>query len=51
MATVKPAAKKRRLLAANKSNRRVPAWIIQRTARRFLRHPKQRNWRRNWLKM
>ena len=25
----------------------VPAWVIQRTNRRFMRHPKQRNWRRN----
>lgn len=50
MASNKPAAKKRRLLRAGKSNRRVPAWIIQRTNRRFTRHPKNRNWRRNWLK-
>lgn len=50
MSSNKPAAKKRRLMAANKSNRRVPAWIIQRTNRRFTRHPKNRNWRRNTLK-
>ncbi len=50
MATSKPGPKKRRLMAATKSNRRVPAWIIQRTARRFTRHPKQRCWRRQSLK-
>ncbi len=51
MASKKPVAKKLRLLRANKSNRRVPAWIVIRTSRRFSRHPKQRNWRRNRLKM
>jgi large subunit ribosomal protein L39e len=50
MATHKPAAKKRRLLKAGRSNRRVPAWVMIRTARRFMRHPKQRTWRRNKLK-
>ncbi len=33
-----------------KSNRRVPAWIVQRTARRFTKHPKTRSWRRTSLK-
>src|SRR6266571_3297196 len=46
----KPYAKKLRLLRAVKSNRRVPAWVIQRTKRRFTRHPKKRSWRRNKLK-
>jgi large subunit ribosomal protein L39e len=46
----KPAARKRRLLRAEKSNRRVPAWVMIRTQRRFTRHPKQRNWRRSQLK-
>lgn len=50
MASKKPAAKKLRLLRATKSNRRVPAWIIQRTNRQFTAHPKRRNWRRNRLK-
>ncbi len=50
MASKKPTAKKLRLLKATKSNRRVPAWIIQRTSRRFVSHPKRRNWRRNRLK-
>jgi len=51
MARNKPAAKKARLLAAEKSNRRVPSWVMQRTSRRFTRHPKRRSWRRQKLKM
>lgn len=51
MTSRKPHARKRRLLAADNSNRRVPAWVMIRTARRFLRHPKQRSWRRNKLKV
>ncbi|HLE53675.1 MAG TPA: 50S ribosomal protein L39e [Thermoplasmata archaeon] len=50
MARNKPYAKKRRLMRAVKSNRRVPAWVMQRTARRFTRHPKKRTWRKNKLK-
>ncbi|TLZ68863.1 MAG: 50S ribosomal protein L39e [Methanobacteriota archaeon] len=50
MAKHKPYAKKLRLMKAVKSNRRVPAWVIQRTKRRFTRHPKKRSWRRNKLK-
>lgn len=50
MASKKPTAKKRRLLRAGKSNRRVPAWIIIRTSRRFVQHPKRRSWRRNRIK-
>lgn len=50
MTARKPAARKRRLLHAEKSNRRVPAWVMIRTQRRFQKHPKQRNWRRNKLK-
>jgi len=50
MATVKHVAKKMRLLKAGKSNRRVPAWVMQRTARRFTSHPKRRSWRMTNLK-
>ncbi|HHH80263.1 MAG: 50S ribosomal protein L39e [Thermoplasmata archaeon] len=50
MAKNKPFAKKLRLRKATKSNRRVPAWIMMKTSRRFTRHPKTRNWRRNNLK-
>jgi len=41
--------KKLRLAAVNKRNRRVPAWIIQRTARRFQNHPKRHHWRKSHL--
>jgi large subunit ribosomal protein L39e len=50
MSTHKPLGKKIRLYKAKKSNRRVPAWIMIKTNRRFTRHPKTRNWRRNNLK-
>ena len=50
MARNKPFAKKLRLLRATKSNRRVPAWVVQRTKRNFTRHPKRRSWRKNKLK-
>ncbi len=50
MASKKPLGKKLRLLRANKSNRRVPAWIMIRTSRRFTAHPKRRGWRRSHLK-
>jgi len=41
--------KKLRLAAATKRNRRVPAWIIMRTNRRFTNHPKRYHWRRSHL--
>lgn len=50
MARNKPLGRKLRLMKATKRNRRVPAWVIQRTSRRFLRHPKRRLWRRGRLK-
>ena len=51
MAKRKPLAKKLRLQKKVKQNRRVPAWVMQRTNRAFLRHPKRRNWRRTKLKV
>ncbi len=51
MAHNRPHAKKLRLLKRVKQNRRVPAWVMQRTNRNFMRHPKQRNWRRGRLKL
>jgi large subunit ribosomal protein L39e len=51
MARNKPLARKMRLNKATNSNRRVPSWVIQRTNRRVMRHPKQRSWRRNRLKL
>jgi large subunit ribosomal protein L39e len=49
MSDHKSLGKKLRLTKAVKSNRRVPAWVMIRTNRRFTRHPKTRNWRRNSL--
>ncbi|MCQ5375159.1 MAG: 50S ribosomal protein L39e [Methanomassiliicoccales archaeon] len=46
----KPSAMKSRLMKATKQNRRVPAWVMIRTNRNFLRHPKRRNWRTHKLK-
>ena len=45
----KSSARKVRLLRAVRSNRRVPAWVMQRTNRRVLRHPKRRSWKRGHL--
>ncbi len=50
MAKNKPPAMKGRLMRADKTNRRVPAWVMIRTNRNVLRHPKRRNWRHNDLK-
>lgn len=41
--------KKKRLAAAGNRNRRVPAWVMMRTARRFTQHPKRHHWRRSKL--
>jgi large subunit ribosomal protein L39e len=49
MSSNKSLGKKQRLSRATKSNRRVPAWVMIRTNRRFTRHPKMRNWRKNKL--
>jgi large subunit ribosomal protein L39e len=49
MARVKALGKKLRLLKAKKQNRRVPAWVMMRTNRRFTQHPKRHNWRRTGL--
>ncbi|MHB8584608.1 MAG: 50S ribosomal protein L39e [Thermoplasmatota archaeon] len=48
--TKKSLAKKLRLARAGKTNRRVPAWITQRTARRFQQHPKRHHWRKTNLR-
>ncbi len=47
MSSNKSGPKKRRLLKKGKENRRVPAWVMQKTNRRFTQHPKRRNWRRD----
>jgi len=50
MARNKPLGKKLRLMKVTKRNRRVPAWVMQRTARKFMRHPKRHQWRRSNLR-
>jgi len=42
-------ARKLRLFREVKSNRRVPAWVMQRTNRSVTRHPKRRSWKRGHL--
>ena len=49
MARNKPTGKKIRLMKATKGNRRVPSWVMMRTNRRFVRHPKRHMWRRSKL--
>ncbi len=49
MARYKPLGRKLRLLKTEKSNRRVPAWVMQKTKRTVTRNPKQRSWRRGHL--
>ena len=51
MARNKHVARKRRLMKKVNSNRRVPAWVMMRTDRKFTFHPHRRNWRRNKLKV
>ncbi|WP_455392273.1 50S ribosomal protein L39e [[Eubacterium] cellulosolvens] len=46
----KPLGKKIRLLKEIKRNRRVPAWVMMRTKRKFSQHPKRHNWRRSKLR-
>ena len=50
MTNNKPPAMKARLNKAGKQNRRAPAWVMMRTNRQFLRHPKRRSWRMTNLK-
>lgn len=50
MSSTKPPAMKERLNKKVKQNRRVPAWVMIRTNRQFLHHPKRRSWRMSKLK-
>jgi len=50
MSSRKPLGRKLRLLRLVKGNRRVPAWVMIKTTRKFLRHPKRHHWRRGRLK-
>lgn len=45
MATRKPAAKKRRLVAERRRSRSVPVWVIAKTMGRFRFTPTHRHWR------
>ena len=50
MARAKPAAKKIRLVKANRQNRRVPVWVRAKTGRKVKSHPKQPSWRSGRMK-
>ncbi|MCK5559493.1 MAG: 50S ribosomal protein L39e [Thermoplasmata archaeon] len=50
MSRHKPLGKKLRLMRKAKSNRRVPAWVMMRTGRKFSQHPRRYQWRRGKLK-
>ncbi|MAM82487.1 MAG: 50S ribosomal protein L39e, partial [Euryarchaeota archaeon] len=45
----KPYAKKKRLIKVTNQNRRVPVWVMMRTARKVTTHPKRHMWRRSKL--
>ncbi|MDJ1420907.1 MAG: 50S ribosomal protein L39e [Candidatus Methanoperedens sp.] len=47
--TQKTKGKKKRLAKAQNQNQRVPAWVIVKTNRHVMTHPKRRNWRRSTL--
>lgn len=47
----KTKGKKLRLSKANKQNRRPPVWVILKTNRKVITHPKRRNWRRTKLRI
>ncbi|MGY8701301.1 MAG: 50S ribosomal protein L39e [Candidatus Poseidoniales archaeon] len=49
MARNKPAAKKIRLNKVTNQNRRVPVWVMMKTARKTTTHPKRHHWRRSKL--
>ena len=49
MSSTKAPAMKQRLNKKVNQNRRVPAWVMLRTNRQFLRHPKRRSWRMSKL--
>jgi large subunit ribosomal protein L39e len=43
--------RKIRLAKACDQNRRVPQWVMLRTKRGVVAHPKRRNWRKSTLKV
>ncbi|MBR6448253.1 MAG: 50S ribosomal protein L39e [Methanomicrobium sp.] len=44
-------ARKIRLAKACEQNRRVPAWVMNKTKRHVVTHPCRRSWRRSSLKV
>ncbi|HID26589.1 MAG: 50S ribosomal protein L39e [Methanosarcinales archaeon] len=42
--------KKKRLAKAYNQNKRVPLWVIVKTNRKVVTHPKRRHWRRSSIK-
>ncbi|NYZ75384.1 50S ribosomal protein L39e [Candidatus Micrarchaeota archaeon] len=51
MARNKSAAKKAVLSKAIRQNRRLPIFVIARTARKLTRNPRARSWRHRGLKL
>ncbi|MCL4325444.1 MAG: 50S ribosomal protein L39e [Candidatus Thermoplasmatota archaeon] len=51
MAHKKSLGKKLRLLKHMKQNQRVPAWVMEKTDRHFMRNPKERSWKRGHLRL
>lgn len=51
MSRNKELGRKIRLMSRVKANRRVPGWVMMKTARKVTQNPKRRNWRRNSLKL
>lgn len=49
--TQRTKAKKLRLAKHQNQNQRLPAWVIVKTKRNVMTHPKRRNWRRSTLKV
>ncbi|MCP1714842.1 large subunit ribosomal protein L39e [Methanocalculus alkaliphilus] len=43
--------RKIRMAKAAQQNRRVPSWVMIKTKRAVVSHPKRRNWRRSTLKV
>jgi len=48
---IKDAAKKNRLIKANRQAKSVPTWVIVRTNRNVRTNPKHRDWRHRKLKL
>lgn len=51
MSRNKGLGRKNRLIKKVNENRRVPGWVMMRTARRVTQNPRRRSWRRGSLKL